>query len=77
MPPDGEITRTFELVRFSPRRAGRGAPAAEVQITDDDNQVRLWMSRRNLLDNIAEWGPHQGLVDALNAYGGHYLIPPR
>lgn len=71
MLPDGPITRSFELVRFEPRRAARGAAAADVQVTSDDLQVRLWMSRKALDAMIAEWGPHQALVDALAAYDRH------
>jgi hypothetical protein len=59
---------SFRLVRFSPRRADRGAPAALIECADRDNACELWMSLGDVLQNISEWGPEPGLVDAREAY---------
>lgn len=59
---------TYKLIRFNPRRAARKVGAAEVEISDGDNEVRLWMTKRDVEKNILEFGDHKGLRDALNAY---------
>ena len=64
-------TTIFTLLRFNPCRADRGAPAAEVLIRDDDNEVLLWMSLKNIEDNIREFGEHPGLVEARDKYREH------
>ena len=55
------------LVRFDPRRAARGAPAAEVEV----NGERLWMDKKDLRKNREIWGDLQGLLDAERAYRGN------
>lgn len=42
----------FKLIRFNQIRAGRGAPAAEVEITSEDHQVTLWMSLNDIRKNL-------------------------
>ena len=59
---------TFHLERFNPRRAERGARAAEVAVTDSTGTQFLWMSLSDVLQNISEWGPQPGLVEAREAY---------
>lgn len=59
---------SFRLVRFNPRRALRKAPAAEVEIADADNSVRLWMSVADIEANVRDYGPHPGLLAAREAY---------
>lgn len=61
-------TTIFTLLRFNPRRAIRGAPAAEVRIQDDENEVVFWMSVKDIENNIREFGPHPGLLEAKQAY---------
>lgn len=58
----------FILERFNPRRAARGAPAAEVRIRSTDLETVLWMSKRDIDKNIAEFGPLPGLLEAKSAY---------
>ena len=62
---------TFKLLRFNPRRAQRGADAAEVEISDEANSVRLWMSRSDIAKNLALVEPGDdasGLHEAEAAY---------
>tara|TARA_R110002072_G_scaffold238769_2_gene396366 strand:+ start:288364 stop:288951 length:588 start_codon:yes stop_codon:yes gene_type:complete len=61
------------LLRFNPRRAARGAEAAEVEIGSDV----LWMSRRDISRNITEFGPLPGLLAAQSAYNAGVDYPPR
>jgi hypothetical protein len=59
----------FTLVRFNPRRAQRGAEAAEVEVTWPDGETEtLWMSRKDLRDNAKEYGSQAGITAALDAY---------
>jgi len=63
----------FKLVRFNPRRAFRKVGAAEVEIDDGENVVRLWMTQRDIKKNIiaySDCSPEetQGLRDAMAAY---------
>lgn len=67
----------YELLRFNPRRASRGAPAAEVKVQDGDNSILLWMSEKNIEDNIKDFGEHPGLLAALQAYKDRKEFPPR
>jgi hypothetical protein len=59
---------TFRLVRFNPRRASRNAPAAEVEFADSGHMYRLWMTEADIRANVADYGPHPGLLAALGAY---------
>ncbi len=64
-----ESAPVFRLVRFNPRRMRPGCSgAAEVEITDESNSVRLWMTLKDVERNIIEFGRHPGLVAALEAY---------
>jgi len=59
----------FELFRFNPRRAERGAEAAQVKITWPDGDVELlWMSKRDIQENMVTFGVCDGLDAALKAY---------
>lgn len=65
------------LTRYNPRRKARGAEAAEVSVVwDDGEQDTLWMSERNLKENIKLYGKLQGFVDALEAYKANQTFPP-
>lgn len=62
----------FKLIRFNPRRAFRTG-AAEVEIDDGENVVRLWMTENDVKKNIIAFSdcpPEEtvGLRDALEAY---------
>lgn len=59
---------TFTLLRYNPRRAFRGAPAAEVEVQDGNDTRTLWMSRRDIELNIKDFGEHPGLLEARAAY---------
>lgn len=59
----------FTLVRFNPRRAQRGAEAAEVEVTwaDGDTET-LWMSAKDIRENLKQYGEQEGLLHALESY---------
>lgn len=62
---------TFKLIRYNPRRASRGAPAAEVEITSDELLATLWMSKSDIRKNLAECeegDDASGLHEAMEAY---------
>lgn len=59
----------FRLSEFNSVRYGRGADAARVDITeDDDDQYWLWMSKQDIKKNVMLFGPHLGLLEAANRY---------
>lgn len=59
----------FELHRYNPRRAARGAEAVEVKVTwPEGDEEYLWMSKRDIRENIVTWGVCAGLDAALKAY---------
>ena len=62
-------TITFRFIEYNPRRAARGAEAARVAILEDGENVDwVWMSKKDVLANIAEFGPSAELTKALEAY---------
>lgn len=68
--------RMFELVRYNPRRRARGAEAAEVKVTwPDGDEALLWMSEKNIADNIAGFGECDGLSAAREAYRKNVEYP--
>ena len=58
----------FKFIEFNPRRAVRGADAARVEVTDDDGTDWLWMNKRDIAKNIAQFGEHPELIKARHAY---------
>jgi hypothetical protein len=66
---------TFRFVRYNPIRKQRGAPAAELEIEDENNIIRLWMDEKDLKRNVQLYGPHEALLEAMIAYKGNEPIP--
>jgi len=64
----------FKFIEFHARRAMRGAEAARLEVIDPEDPEGgpgwLWMSFRDIRDNIREHGEHPALLEALKAYGG-------
>ncbi len=59
----------FTLTRFNPRRAARGAEAAEVEVTwSNGHRELLWMSEEDIAENIKIHGNQAGLTAANDAY---------
>jgi hypothetical protein len=59
----------FTLIRYNPRRAARGAEAAELEVTwPDGDKETLWMSKKDIRDNANDYGWQGGLQAAYNAY---------
>lgn len=66
----GPVYPIFRFVEFNPHRASRGAEAARVEVTYSEGDIDLlWMSPRDLRNNIRDFGPQEGLQKALDAYG--------
>jgi hypothetical protein len=63
----------WQLVRFNPRRNARKAPAAEVRV---DGEL-LWMTVRDIKNNIRDFGDHPELQKALQAYRANVEYPAR
>jgi hypothetical protein len=58
----------WKLVRFNPRRALRTG-AAEVEYFENGAlTARLWMTKKDIQNNILEFGDHPELRKALQAY---------
>lgn len=69
-PNPGPIFPLFRLIEFNPRRASRGAEAARVEVTYSEGDMdELWMSPRDIRNNMREFGKQEGLQKALEAYG--------
>ena len=54
----------FKFIEFNQRRKSRGADAARVDVGDQ----WLWMSVRDIKQNIRLFGPHPELLKALESY---------
>lgn len=62
----------FRFIEFNPRRAMRGAEAARVEVFDEADPEYggwLWMSRKDIKENMRLHGAHPELLKALAAYG--------
>ncbi|MFG6457885.1 hypothetical protein [Roseateles sp. BYS96W] len=62
----------FKFIEFNPRRAMRGADAARVEVidaADPEGGGWLWMSRKDIKENMRWHGAHPELQKALDAYG--------
>jgi len=57
----------FRFIEFNPRRKARGVEAARVAVSNDGEW--LWMSVKDIRNNIREFGDHPELQKALAAYG--------
>lgn len=62
------MSMEFKFIEFNQRRAVRGADAARVEVIEDGETGWLWMNKRDLAKNIAQFGMHPELVKARDAY---------
>jgi len=58
----------FTLLRFNPRRYQRGVEAAYVRCVSEEVDVDLWMSQKDIKNNIKDHGEHPELLRALRCY---------
>jgi hypothetical protein len=72
---DGLGGITFDLYEYNPRRKMRGVEAARVKVTEDGEEYLLWMSPKNIRDNLKLHGESKGLRDALEAYRINAMPP--
>jgi len=64
------VTVTFRFVELNPRRKFRGVEAARVDIFEDGEPAGwLWMSKKDIRNNLKEFGECSELHKALAAYG--------
>lgn len=56
----------WRFIEFNPRRAMRGAEAAQVEIDEDGEWV--WMSKSDIAKNMMRFGAHPELQKAHDAY---------
>ena len=59
----------FRFIEFNDRRHARGAEAARVAVIEDGEEDWLWMSKRDIANNMRKFGRHPELVKAHEAYG--------
>jgi hypothetical protein len=60
---------SFLFVEFNPRRKSRGAEAARVEVFEDGESCGwLWMSERDIRNNLRDFGDSAELRKALSAY---------
>ena len=60
----------FRFIEFNKRRQMRGAECARIEITyAEGDEDCIWMSAGDLHANIRQFGKHEALVKALEAYG--------
>ena len=65
------MSLTWKLTRFNPRRAFRGAPAAECECREGEYVDRLWMTPRDIKRNLADSRPGDD-VSGLQLAAEHY-----
>ena len=65
----------WKLLRFNPIRAARGAWAAEVECVMDGATNVVWMDRKAIEMNIADFGDHPELQKALRHYQTRIKYP--
>lgn len=58
----------FRFIEFNARRAMRGAEAARVAVIDGDDEDWLWMSQRDIAQNMMLHGRCEELLKAHDAY---------
>lgn len=69
----------FKFYEFNPRRHRRGVEGCRVLVTYSSNpadQQLLWMSPKDIRDNIAEFGDDPELQKALAAYRQPHVEQP-
>lgn len=60
---------TFRFIEFNPRRAFRGAAAVRMGVIEDGEEGPwLWMSEKDIRNNIKEFGDSEELQAGLRAY---------
>lgn len=62
----------FRFENFNPRRKARRVEAARVEVaysSDEDDKESLWMSARDIRNNLKTFGENPELRKALAAYG--------
>lgn len=62
---------TFEFYEYNARRRQRGVEAVRLLVTHEDGATELlWMSEKDVRENIAEFGENPALKKALDIYQG-------
>ncbi len=67
-----EIKLVFKFYRYNDHRRRRGVEAVQMQIFENGEQVNLlWMSRKDINNNIREFGMCPALRRGLQCYQTH------
>jgi hypothetical protein len=73
--PNQDPEFTFRFVDFNPRRRMRGVEAARVEvIVDGVPDDLLWMSEKDIRNNLEIFGEHAALRHALDHYTGAIAV---
>ena len=68
----------FRFYEYNARRKARGAEAVRIEVQHDTNFTELlWMSRRDLVLNIKEFGEDPALMRGLECYQQNTGHEPR
>lgn len=68
-----ELFPRFRFIEFNPRRKSRRIEAARVEVaysSEEGDSEYLWMSARDIRNNLKSFGENAELRKALAAYGG-------
>lgn len=76
--PCSAVFPKFRFYEYNPRRKARGAEAVRIEVQHDTNFAELlWMSRRDLVLNIKEFGEAPALMLGLECYSQNVQSEPR
>jgi hypothetical protein len=64
----------FKLLEFNTRRKLRGGEALRVEVTDEEGSYWLWMSKKDLRQNIKNLGAYPELLRGLECYRQNRLV---
>ena len=73
--PCSAVFPKFRFYEYNSRRKARGAEAVRIEVQHDTNFTELlWMSRRDLVLNIKEFGEDPALMRGLECYSQNAKI---
>ena len=76
--PCSAVFPKFRFYEYNSRRKARGAETVRIEVQHDTNFTELlWMSRRDLVLNIKEFGEDPALMRGLECYSQNIAGLPR
>jgi hypothetical protein len=77
-PCSASVFPKFRFYEYNARRKARGAEAVRIEVQHETNYCELlWMSRRDLVLNIKEFGEDPALMRGLECYSQNVRHEPR